>query len=282
MATRLSDEFRAAVAELWGEDRVEDEVDGSEDPAKIERPLRKLLEPFVDLGRCDALDFGCGPGASTVVLARMGAKSVLGIDPCEAAVAAARIRARDCGLEQVVSFLWQEDTAMCPLPSASFDLIVLNAVLEHVPPQARRGTMSEVWRMLRPGGFVCINETPNAAWPVESHTTKLFALPYMPASVALWCAKCAGRIPRDQTLATALTRGLRGVRLGEILGALPSSEVRWHNDAGAYDSIGEYFRNPRARRAFRLLSPIWRCAGGRPAAMLPSWRLVIQKVETPD
>lgn len=102
---------------------------------------------YVEGGRL--LDVGCGSGAVLERMADLGWRCE-GIDFDESAVQAARAR----GLEVRVGSL--EEHAY---PAATFDAVVMNHVLEHVPDP--RAVLSECLRILKPGGqFACI--TPNA------------------------------------------------------------------------------------------------------------------------
>ena len=46
------------------------------------------------------------------------------------------------------------DGLRLPLPDESVDLVVSKSVLEHVPPEVAAGLLSEMYRVLRPGGSV--------------------------------------------------------------------------------------------------------------------------------
>jgi 2-polyprenyl-6-hydroxyphenyl methylase / 3-demethylubiquinone-9 3-methyltransferase len=107
----------------------------------------------------DVLDLGCAGGFMAEALAQRGAR-VTGIDPAAAAIDAARIHARDGGLDIVYHTGVGEDL---PYPPASFDAVVCVDVLEHVADLAK--VLAEVTRTLRPGGlflFDTINRNPIA------------------------------------------------------------------------------------------------------------------------
>jgi ubiquinone/menaquinone biosynthesis C-methylase UbiE len=50
------------------------------------------------------------------------------------------------------------DNGKIPLPDNSIDLIILFAVLHHIPPEIRSGIMNEIYRVSSPNGFVIIRE----------------------------------------------------------------------------------------------------------------------------
>ena len=64
----------------------------------------KTLEACQPVEGLDVLDIGCGPGHYSVALARMGARSVLGVDFAEGMLDIARRRATDAGVAEVCHF----------------------------------------------------------------------------------------------------------------------------------------------------------------------------------
>ena len=90
------------------------------------------------------LDLGCGDGILTdILLERIGPRRLVGIDIDPLETAAAK------------NFEFYERIHTCsadaiPEADASFDYVISNSVLEHIPPL--EGTIGEVGRLLRPGG----------------------------------------------------------------------------------------------------------------------------------
>ena len=60
----------------------------------------------------------------------------------------------------------QGDIERLPFPDASFDVALLNEVLEHVPDDA--AGLREVRRILKPGGWLFVF-SPNRLYPFETH-----------------------------------------------------------------------------------------------------------------
>lgn len=80
------------------------------------------------------LDLGCGDGTYTLEIPSYGAAIVVGIDPAERAVHAARIKAADARLNDIVSFkLGNIYTLEDTLSLENFDCIVMRGVLHHLP-----------------------------------------------------------------------------------------------------------------------------------------------------
>jgi 2-polyprenyl-3-methyl-5-hydroxy-6-metoxy-1,4-benzoquinol methylase len=138
--------------------------------------LRERLLPqiraFTNLREMDILDFGCGTGSTTAVLAEAAVGSrTTGIDIDARGLEIARRRLRHHGVDQSIELLRVPPVSRAgdlPLRSESFDFILANAVLEHVVPVAARPqVVLEMWRLLRPGGLLYISETPNPLCPAR-------------------------------------------------------------------------------------------------------------------
>jgi SAM-dependent methyltransferase len=112
------------------------------------RPALARLGPLA--GR-RLLDFGCGHGMSSVVLARAGAR-VTAFDLSGGYLEEARRRA--AANDVAIDFV-RADGARLPFADAVFDAIWGNAVLHHLDlTDAARG----LWRVLRPGGVAVFCE----------------------------------------------------------------------------------------------------------------------------
>src|SRR5262245_57923695 len=97
------------------------------------------------------LDFGCGHGMASVVLARHGA-DVTGIDLSAGYVEEARRRA---AANEVSAFFQQADAEHLPFTDASCDAVWGCAILHHLDLQQAG---SELRRVLRPGGVAVFCE----------------------------------------------------------------------------------------------------------------------------
>ncbi len=105
------------------------------------------------------LDCGCGTGEYVEAFRRLGADAH-GIEYDAAKVA--QFRARNPDAAGVVV----GDIERMGFPAASFDLAVLNEVLEHVPDQD--AALREIRRVLKPGGRLIVF-APNRLYPFETH-----------------------------------------------------------------------------------------------------------------
>jgi SAM-dependent methyltransferase len=112
--------------------------------------IRTLYDPRDKV----VLDYGCGPGHTSVDLLRHGARRVIGIDISEAEVAEARERAVRAGFGDRSEFM-VADAHATGLPGDSLDLVVGASVLHHLELEP---ALRELRRVLRPGGTAVFHE----------------------------------------------------------------------------------------------------------------------------
>jgi 2-polyprenyl-3-methyl-5-hydroxy-6-metoxy-1,4-benzoquinol methylase len=109
--------------------------------------LRKYAPEFKVEG-ADVLDIGCGDAGAIIAFAERGARCA-GIECFDTSLERGRLRAADHG---VTVDLRKGVAESIPYPDASFDLVMLDNVLEHV--NDRPLTLREVRRVLKPGGIL--------------------------------------------------------------------------------------------------------------------------------
>ena len=155
-----------------GPEWMTDEIARDEQPNYVQRGLRHHLLTYVTedrLNRSRILDFGCGSGASTAIMARMfPSAEIVGTEMEPSFLDLARARAAHYGAADRVSFLVGDGGAP---DCGTFDVIVLSAVVEHMLPAERSATLPALWRLLRPGGTMVVFDTPHRWVPIETHTT---------------------------------------------------------------------------------------------------------------
>jgi 2-polyprenyl-3-methyl-5-hydroxy-6-metoxy-1,4-benzoquinol methylase len=139
------------------------------DPATLERyaspGLRKrfarefrlrLLRP---LAGKSVIDVGCGDGRDTVLLAKLGAARVTGVDIAPGAIELARRRAELDGVADRVDFVCAPvETAS--IPSGSYDIVWCNAILHHLTDNLEV-VMRNMVRWARPDGVISFAEPIN-------------------------------------------------------------------------------------------------------------------------
>ena len=225
-----------------------------------ERLVVRFLKNFISLENKRILDFGCGTGICTFAMASEGA-NLTGIDISEGRIQIAKSHYRSSYSQCNIVFMSIEDTTHLPFSDNTFDIVLCNAVFEHILPVQRFSHFSEIARVTKQGGHVVISGTPNRFFPKDSHTSKLWLVPWMP----LWLVKPYvilrnGAIKSTDPLARSdiswlrkltkipneewLRRGIRGVSILDIL--------RWSRKGGqsleivnnhSVKELKEYLRN---------------------------------------
>jgi len=148
---------------------------------RLESLRQQIMDHFdpVALAGRDVLDFGCGTGGlSRLLAAEFRCRSVIGIDASAPAIERARSAAGKITSDNAAcpGYLWAKDDRCIDLPNASADCICCFDVLEHVPHPL--DTLAEWHRVLRPGGEVWIWWSP---WrgPYGHHLESLIPLPWV-------------------------------------------------------------------------------------------------------
>jgi hypothetical protein len=98
------------------------------------------------------------------------------------------------------------------------------AVFEHLLPGERGQVMPLVWRALKPGGVLFLNQTPHSWFPYEHHSTGIWGINYVPDRCAFWMARHFAAFNKQQNQTQSeeqhLRGGLRGGSEPEVLGHL--------------------------------------------------------------
>ncbi len=112
--------------------------------------LRELIARRLGSEKPVMLDVGCGVGSFHPLLRGMVGR-LSGIDVSSASIAQARA---DNGDVDYRAF----DGRRFPFDDEGFDLVTAICVLHHVPPAEWAHFMSEMRRVVRPGGLICVIE----------------------------------------------------------------------------------------------------------------------------
>jgi len=135
--------------------------------------LDGVLRSFGDVRGVRVLDLGCGKGRFARHLARLGAE-VVGLDASRGMIAGAE------GIDRVLG-----SAMRLPFGSGTFGAVLAVEVFEHLPRSGIDGALSEIARVLEPGGRVAIVDK------------NLFALdaqrPWLPKLALKWIDERRGR-----------------------------------------------------------------------------------------
>lgn len=125
------------------------------------------------LAGSSVLEFGAGTGGLSVAMVLAGSGQVDAVEPVELNCEAGRWRTTACGIEASIRFHQVADTRILSFEDDSFDLVTCSSVLQYIPDfEHRRAVLSELARVLRPGGMLAICNTGNSLLPGGPHSSK--------------------------------------------------------------------------------------------------------------
>lgn len=204
-----------------------DEIQREESAHYVKNDLDHAVLGYVsedDLKNKRILDFGCGCGSSTVLLAKMFPQSeMIGVDIVEDFIEIAKKRADTFSKNSNCEFYLSKNKDLTFIEKGPFDYIILSAVYEHLLPTERLETLNFLWHALKKSGILFINQTPDIRFPVDMHTTRLPLINYLPDQSAYFiCRKFSKRTSLDCSWDKLLKMGIRGATDKEIIRHLNS------------------------------------------------------------
>jgi 2-polyprenyl-3-methyl-5-hydroxy-6-metoxy-1,4-benzoquinol methylase len=281
-------ELIGKILEVKGGDYLCDELAREEDPTYVREDLEFDLGAYFDFNSFDRkriLDFGCGSGASTMILARLFPRSqIAGVELDEDLLSIAKAR---------LAFYRYPNVSLHCSPSGSelpdgigtFDLVVMSAVYEHLLPKERRTVLPLIWKNINPGGSLFLNMTPHRYFPLEHHTTGLVGINYLPDKLAYSAAKrFSKRVDPSEPWEMFLRRGIRGATETEVSSLLcldddvemlePSSDrIRDRIDLW-YERLN-HNRLSLAKKTLRYVLKVFKLSTG--IILVPNLTLVFRK-----
>jgi len=129
-------------------------------PLNLEKRLRLIQSTGGPLRGKRVIDCGCGAGEYVRALSQSGA-SIVGIEFQKSKL----FEAETADASRPIA-LSVADIQNMPFRDGSFELALVNEVLEHVPDDLQG--LREVKRVLKPGGLVIVF-SPNRLYPFETH-----------------------------------------------------------------------------------------------------------------
>lgn len=143
--------------------------------------LRKYAPDFKVRGS-RVLDIGCGDAGAIIAFAEEGA-SAAGIELSDLSLQRGRLRAEDHNVKIELKKAVAEEI---PFEDSSFDLVMLDNVLEHVTDRPK--TLREIRRVLKPGGLLyMVTPKPFSLYSLwnDPHYD-LAGLVLMPRKMQIW------------------------------------------------------------------------------------------------
>jgi len=233
--TNYNQELIEKILNIKGPAYLCDEIMRDESPDYVQKSLKYNLLGYLNEQDFESenftnkriLDFGCGSGSSTVILARMFKQTdIVGIDLEEDHLQIANLRAKYYGFNNL-KFLLSPSGDSLPENIGKFDYIILSAVYEHLLPSERTNLITKLWNLLNTGGVLFINGTPYRYFPIETHTTGLPFINYLPNKLAcLYAQNCSKRNLKNDNWDTLLRKGIRGASIKEITNILNKNIIK--------------------------------------------------------
>jgi SAM-dependent methyltransferase len=232
------------------------------------------------------LEVGCSFGHNTEYLNEQGLVAEIhtfDVDP--AFVAMTRAKVDELGLQKVhqVLHLTNEETTHLPFTDGDFDVVIAIGVIEHLAPRGRHRHVDEYYRVLAPGGYIAVLDTPNRGFPLETHSVGLPGIQWLPPRLAFGYARLLRPRFRGTTFEDFDRHGAwRNASLAECL---PSSGIGGLIDVTEPAGYGWTFfkitARSRMRRAalpvFALACDALHAAGRSPSLALPYFNVVFEK-----
>lgn len=117
-------------------------------------PADRLNKPNA-LEGIKVLDVGCGAGLMTESLGKLGAAEVIGLEPCEELVGAARKHLKKSKLTNV-KYICETIEKHIEKHSEQYDVIIMSEVIEHVVNESKKPFIRSCVKALKPGGLIFI------------------------------------------------------------------------------------------------------------------------------
>lgn len=181
------------------------------------RSLIEFLRAQPGVRGVRALDLGCGTGELTVLMRLIGLEA-FGLDVHRADIQLAQLLAEENGFPKDM-FIWSAGEGKLPFADASFDIVTMISVLEHLDEPTLRRLVPELARVC---SGVVFAQAPSSASLRDDHTGLLF-VPSLPH----WLAK---------TYIAA-----RGNRYRYAISASGDWDVHYRSSDEVFAAFGRYF-----------------------------------------
>ena len=248
-------------------------------------PLFRYMEKE---GRRDVvvLEVGCSSGHITELLNEQPwIKEVYAFDVDKAFVDIVRLKRDEMRLDKIkrIDHFTGDQARRLPYPDDFFDVVLVPAIVEHLPFENRHEFVDEYYRKLKVGDLIAFFETPNRHYPIETHSIGLPFIHRMNPQTAYIYARLFGKTPKSTSFAEFVRAGT-GWRNASYYECLPRTLMMDVEDVSEETGYGYPFMMERLRkrggrgRLFRLVRRISKLIGFPTDFYLPGLNLVFKKM----
>lgn len=208
------------------------------DPTKLPRQKLDLIEAMSNIEKKQILEFGSGRGEFSVVLAKLGG-IVTGIDIggnlIELSKSVAAVNNVKC--EFIVGSIDK-----LQFKNNTFDFVVGNAILHHLPKKGVKNSLNEAYRVLKSGGIALFTES------IENSTIFDFIQNLFPVGkpcTPQYRPSILQRIKWKEYLREADDRALSNIELTDAKGCFREIEFSYY---GLLIRLSRLFPNSKFRK----------------------------------
>lgn len=208
--TKYSKAVIDALIQRKGVGRLASYLTHTQQRGEFLRPLFAILNHRDPRPQLNVLEVGCSAGFITEYLNEQASvEKITAFDVDRQLVEITHLKAKEIPLLKVaaVSHFSNKESFELPYDDDTFDLVIVLAVVEHLPVEGRHAYVDEYYRVLKPGGLIGFWDTPNRFFPYESHSVGLPFLGVLPAPLAYIYAKAFRRKMRGVSFADFMRPG---------------------------------------------------------------------------
>jgi ubiquinone/menaquinone biosynthesis C-methylase UbiE len=140
--------------------------------------IRHLIEPYEGQ---TILDIGCGSGKYAALMSHTACPVAIDFSPMAMQSALETMQTQG---KPEKALLLQARGEVLPFKDGTFDKVTALDFVEHINQQEYETLLSEIQRVLKPGGTLCIY-TPNKTYFIEFFYKLIFGRPYYPQHFGL-------------------------------------------------------------------------------------------------
>ena len=122
--------------------------------------MNKCVDINKILYNANVLEFGCGTGKKGEITKKFSLKHFTGVDILKDRIKYANKRNNPKTSFYSIDPIVDEDTKI-DFTDNSFDFIIINCVLHHIKSEHMKHILNELYRVLKMGGYIFINEPVN-------------------------------------------------------------------------------------------------------------------------